>query len=252
MNPKQLSYWARANRWKARICIGVCYVLLNASAWTLSSMYSMGEATQLLIFLLSLAFFIAGVFRYPRKVDRALWGSRFYWRQKSSDGLLILATFGLAFCFFTGSGPQINSSPARAATETRPGDSLKTNSRLSAFVASLKDSEGNPVKWKEGKKLIRAQVKKIREDEGLSAGEKTVLTILCIILALVALFGVFALSCNLSCGGSEGAALLVGIGGTTLVVFLTIIAIRGIHRKGKRQQARTDSLQTDLPQMKSF
>jgi len=252
MNPKQLSYWARDNRWKARICIAICYVLLNASASILAGIYSPGETAQLLIFFFSLSFFIAGIVRYPKKADRAFWATRFYWRQKSSDGLLILATFGLAFCFFAGSGTQLISSSALAATETSPGDSLQTNSRLSAFVASLKDREGNPVKWKEGKKLIRAQVKKIRDDEGMSAGEKTALTILCIILAIAALYGVLALSCELSCAGQEGAALLVGLGGGTLVIVLTVLAIRGIYKKGKRQQARTDSLQTDLPQMKAF
>jgi len=51
-------------------------------------------------------------------------------------------------------------------------------------------------------------------------------------LGLAALVG--ALACELSCNGSEGAALLVGIGGTALIIFLLIITIRAIKR-GKKE-----------------
>jgi hypothetical protein len=43
--------------------------------------------------------------------------------------------------------------------------------------------------------------------------------------------GVAALSCSLSCSGQAGASALVAIFGTALVIFLLVLAIRGINKE---------------------
>jgi hypothetical protein len=44
------------------------------------------------------------------------------------------------------------------------------------------------------------------------------------------------LSCNLSCSGAEGAALLLGIGGGGLVIFLFIKLMIKFYRKKEGQK----------------
>ena len=60
-------------------------------------------------------------------------------------------------------------------------------------------------------------------------------TILAVIggIALLALIGILA--CNLSCSGAEGAAILVGVGGAGIVIFLFIKLMQNMYGNKKRQ-----------------
>ena len=68
----------------------------------------------------------------------------------------------------------------------------------------------------------------------MSNGAKVGLIILCVLAAIGLLYGVAALACSLSCGGSEGAATLVMIGGVGVIAFLLVIAIRAITKKNNK------------------
>ena len=57
-----------------------------------------------------------------------------------------------------------------------------------------------------------------------------------ILLALILAYGVAALACSLSCAGSDAAAVIVAVLGLTGIVFLTIVLIRGILRKSKKEK----------------
>jgi hypothetical protein len=58
-----------------------------------------------------------------------------------------------------------------------------------------------------------------------------------IILTIVAALGLMALLamlvCNLSCGGADAAAVLVGILGTAAIVWGVVVIIKRINRKSK-------------------
>jgi hypothetical protein len=57
---------------------------------------------------------------------------------------------------------------------------------------------------------------------------------LSVAVALGLLYLIAALACNLSCAGSDIAAVIVGVGGAGLVIFLLIVVIRKIlGRKGR-------------------
>jgi hypothetical protein len=56
-----------------------------------------------------------------------------------------------------------------------------------------------------------------------------------VLVAIGLIFLALGLACNLSCNGHDGGAVLVGVGGTALVIFLFIIAIRSIY-PGKRKK----------------
>ncbi|MBK7561177.1 MAG: hypothetical protein IPI68_06545 [Chitinophagaceae bacterium] len=62
---------------------------------------------------------------------------------------------------------------------------------------------------------------------------------------------VASLACTLSCGGSEGAAVLVMVGGAGLVAFLLFIAIRAILGKKEKPKKTDNSPQTLLINLKA-
>ena len=101
----------------------------------------------------------------------------------------------------------------------------------------MKDENGKMLKWKERKKLLKEQIRGIKKTNELSKGEKVALTILAVLAALGLLFLVASLACNLSCSGSDAAAVIVGLGGGALVIVLLVVAIRAIYNK-KRKELR--------------
>ena len=100
----------------------------------------------------------------------------------------------------------------------------------------MKDENGKMLKWKERKKMLKEQVKEIKKANNLSNGEKALLVILSVLVAAGLLYLVAALSCSLSCSGSDAAAVLVGVGGIALVIFLLIIAFRAIYGRKKKKK----------------
>ncbi len=80
-------------------------------------------------------------------------------------------------------------------------------------------------------KKLRDNIRTIRREyKDAAPGERTALIILSIIVAVALLFLVLSASCSLSCSGSDGAALVVGLLGTGLIVFLTVRVIKRINR----------------------
>lgn len=221
---KQFSTWAAANKWAARMSIFVLYLVLNISGLLVGDLFFLSGLSFSNTFVCAVVIFcIAGLAFYPLKKERSRYKD-FYRARKTFDALLITCTF--LFVVAIGNGNSFfsvhfnnNSSAAYASTVNntieKPGKKLSKKSLLK----KLKDN-------------IR-QIRKLY-DEG-SKTEKTLLVILTIIVALLALFGIAALSCNLSCSGSEALALIVGIGGTALIIFLMVRVIKKIYNKPSKK-----------------
>ena len=111
---------------------------------------------------------------------------------------------------------------------------------ISAFYHSLKDENGKYLKWKERKVLLKQQLRSIRRADEMSKGAKIVLTVLSILVALFLIGLVLALACSLSCDGSVAGAILVGVGGTALVILLFVLAIRAINGHKRRNKPKPD------------
>jgi len=163
----------------------------------------------------------------------------FYKKQKLCDVLLLSIAFLMFVCISSDKTPvetyfrTINT--VYASKPILPKDStFKNYKSLAAFSASIKDENGKLLKWKERKKLLKEQVKAIKKSKETSEGGKVALIILSVIVAIGLIYLVAALACNLSCSGSDAAAVLVGVGGTALIVFLLILVIRSITGKKKK------------------
>lgn len=241
---KKISYWAKDHKQEARITIVICYILLNFLA--IISGYLLQQTGVLLLpaFLICcFVLFIIAIMVYPSKYRKSLSlsSSAFYNLQKSCDFVLVSCIFCMIFYLSNRpenlfrSYPRLNAFLINPALKDNAGEPYKS---ISGFSSSLKDKDGNLLKWKERKKLLKEQVRSIKKDKELSKGSKTLLIILSVIAAGGLFFLVAALSCNLSCSGYDAAAVLVGVGGTALIIFLLVLAIRSITGK-KRKRKKT-------------
>ncbi len=240
---KKISLWAKSHKWPARIIIIVSFVLLNGlgivTGLLLRDLQVILPSATLLFFV---SLYAGGVLFYPRK-KRTVDGqarSIYYRRQKTCDMLLVGSTF-LLIVYLANQPRQLFNYPplfasAMATTPSLPKDSsLRSFKPINAFAASMKDENGKLLKWKERKKMLKEQIRAIKNDKEPSPGGKTGLIILSVIVALGLIGLVGSLACTISCGGSEALAIVVLIGGTALVVALLVYVIRRIMGKSKKQ-----------------
>jgi len=237
---KQISLWAKYHKTSARIIIVFSSLLLLIGGTITGSLLKDLNIIlpKELLFAIALIYLIALIYYPVKSIKRKLTGHNFYVRQKKMDCVLIASSFLLMACISNDGFKPLNAinifQPAAASLPSTPGDSLTTKYKsITAFSASLKDANGNSLKWKEKKKQLLHQVKAIRKADELSEGAKIALIILSVIVALGLLALVASLACSISCSGSGAGAILVGVGGTALVVFLLVIAIRAINGKKK-------------------
>jgi len=246
---KKISYWAKSHKQEARITIVICYIGLNILA--IMSGYFLQQTGILLlpVFLFScFTVFITAVIVYPSNYRKGLnlSSSAFYNLQKTCDFIIVSCTFCMIFYLSNRPEnlfrfyPQVNAYVINPTLKDNAGKPYKS---ISDFYSSLKDKHGNMLKWKERKKLLKEQVRSIKKDTDLSKGSKTLFIILSVIAAIGLVYLVAALSCSLSCNGSDAAAAIVGVGGTALIIFLLVLTIRAITgKKRKRKTASEKSL----------
>ena len=113
--------------------------------------------------------------------------------------------------------------------------SAVTYKSIAAFSTSLKDENGNRLKLKERKRLLKTQIHAIKNAKSISTGGKIALIVLSVVLAFGMVFLISALACSLSCGGAEAGVILLGLGGSILFAFLLVITIRSITGKRKKR-----------------
>jgi hypothetical protein len=251
---RKISYWARRHKWHARILIILAFVLLNYVGLQLGFLlHDMKIAVRGFSFFVILYF--AGLVLYPFKFMRSwMSSSKYYVRQKLCDALLITSTF-LMIVFIGNHSDETLFMQEAQATVVVPSDlpkdsTIKSYKTIAAFAASMKDKNGKTLKWKERKKLLKEQIRAVKKADDLSKGAKTALIILSVLVAALLEMLVLGLACNLSCSGSDAAAIFVGLGGTALVIFLTILVIRGITNK-KKNKSSTAGKEKQLTERKA-
>lgn len=242
---RKISVWAARHKWPARILLISSLLLLNVSGIITGLLLKqLGMILPGITFLFSVLIYFSGVLFYPlRSQKKQFRHGTFYTRQKTCDGLLAAAAFLMFVCISNDKTPfkTYFSNYKAAASASIPASvkdsSVKGLKLVVAFAKSMKDENGNLLKWKERKKLLYEQIKVIKKSNEMSKGGKTALLILCVLVAIGLITLALSLACNLSCNGQDGAAVLVGIGGPALIIFLLVLAIRGIY-PGKRKKRK--------------
>jgi hypothetical protein len=220
-------------------------ILLNAAGIEIGTLLNdLNVVIPSFIFLLLIILYFAGAIHYPSKTGKKRFSSAgFYRRQKACDFILAASAFCMMIyiCNDHFSGIKFFAG-LHAATPIKPisptDSTVKTYKSMAAFSALLKDANGKSLKWKEKKKLLKEQIRGIKKANDISDGGKIGLIVLSVAVAAGLLYLIAALSCNLSCSGSDGAAILVGVGGTALIIFLLVLAIEAIIGKKKKNKAK--------------
>lgn len=244
---KKISYWAKNHKLHARIIIVASFIFLNALAFFTGHLLNQLGIFLLPGFLFGCFFiFLIALIAYPfKKMKGTKLNPLAYYRfQKSCDFILAASTFCMIVCLSNRPEslfqfyPQIK---AFAVTAPSKDSTIKHYKSIRDFYASLIDGKGNSLKWKERKKLLKEQVREIKKDNNISKEGKIALIILSSLAAAGLLFLVAGLSCNLSCNGSDAAAVIVVIGGVALVIFLLTLAIRAINGKKRTSKLAAEN-----------
>ena len=240
---KKYSVWAKRNKKAARLTIVLSFVALTClGILTGRLLEGSGVSLSASWLWLALVVYFVALIAYPfRKKPGSYRVAYQYARQKTCDVLLAGSTFLLLIC--VSNKPSVlfsNHGTLYAAVSIQPvqkDSSGKKYQSLRMFSKTMKDADGKQLKWKERKKLLKQQVKAIRKSADSSAAGKALLIVLSVLIALGLIALIAALACEISCAGSEAAAMVIFIGGTGLVILLLVLAIRAILGKKKKKES---------------
>jgi hypothetical protein len=238
---KKISSWAAHHIWSARILIiSFSLILTFLGLATGILLRSLDIVLPDLLYIGLVLLLIACFLFYPSSEKRKTISGRrkLYWRQKSCDFTFAAITFTMMMTI--ANQPEnfynYNSTNATSIINTSffPRDSVQHSYKsMPDFIASMKDANGKPLKWKERKKLLKVQINALKAADDLTDGQKAGYIVLAVLAAILLFFGVAALACSASCGGSEGLAAVIMIAGTALIVFLLVMVILKILGKWK-------------------
>ena len=228
-----ISVWARGHIMLTRLLIVFLYIIINLLGLFLGDLlFSSNIVLTSLFIFLTIGLLFAGMLIYPSKEKKNSY-KNFYGLQKTGDLLLATATF--LFIVFGGNSlnkKSFTTFPSVYATSfSIPSSQLVNTSASIQPNEFAKATAGKPFSKKELKKKLKSKWKEFRKHYKESTkGEKTALIILSILIAAGLLSLLAALSCEISCSGSEGLAIAVGILGTGLIIFLLVRVIQRINR----------------------
>jgi hypothetical protein len=222
-----ISYWAALNPRKSRFIISVIQIMTGMAGLILGTkLANMGTHFSDLSKSIVAATFFTSVLLYPVRKSRIRLIKRTYFRQKTHDLVLFLS--GLMLMVFAGNyySLQINSLANLAGKQ----DYIE----VQEYVPLEKDQPHDPM-------VILQQANQVQDKpatppkDGWIVGLKVFFTI----VASVAIgFGVAALSCELSCSGLNGLAVIVAILGAAGIAFLLYFSMKAIFNpKHKRTKS---------------
>ncbi|KAA9034661.1 hypothetical protein FW778_21875 [Ginsengibacter hankyongi] len=229
---KSISFWAKNHIWQSRLMIFMIYVLINVIGLFIGKLLNDINVTLPGLYFITCVIFtvILWIGYSGTNVSAARLFTR-YFRRKFFDFALGLLTFSMII--YGGNNYKnffINNEAVNAFSihHLSKDSAIYYNPLIQNFIASIKNMDVSKLSLKEKKRIIKHQIKTIKHDKDTSEGNKALLIILSVIIALVLLYGLAALSCSLSCSGSEALAVIVAIGGTFLIVFFLIRIIKRI------------------------
>lgn len=249
---KQISLWAKRNVWPARILIIFFHIILSIIAiyWGALSFNAGFYLNEGWLYVLALAYF-SHYFIYPTKVSKTFLKNTYPVR-KLLHTTMAVCSFMLVFTFVNVNMQPQQTGYAFAAVPlpVTIGNKGYKNPEAERLMTAWKNGELKKFTKKDRQVLkeeLKYQVKSYkdantssRKKEGGNAG----LIILTILGALILFSVVASLSCSLGCTGNEGAAIIVLVLGTALIIFGVVRIIRGITKK---KQASLQNKKTEQP-----
>jgi hypothetical protein len=225
---KMLTRWAKDNKWKARSTLAIMKVGAYAGFMFLGdNLYNSGIAVPEFVKIPTLAVLASAFVFYPSKYFSPRAPAFRYRERKFYDATIFAA--GAIVMLFTGN---------QYAITQRPADPVQTVARV-----TFTDSRSNAGSETFNnisivKKQFKQKVKALQGDpkKEITRSNKTILTVVAVLVSIALTFGIAAISCSIACSGAEVAALVVSAGGVALVVWGLVATIRAIHKRPTKKR----------------
>ena len=250
---KKISYWAKKHIWQSRLLIILIYILLNVIGVFIGKL--LNEVNVILpqfYFIACIIITIALWIWYPDRQNAkpGFASSALYVRRKLFDFSLGAVTF--LMIIYAGNNWEhlfIKSESAQASKiiPLSKDSAIYNNPLIKNFIAGIKSMDASKLRQREKLRLIKDQLKAIKHYKDTSKGDKTLLIVLSVIIALALLYGLAALSCSLSCSGSGALAIIVAIGGTFLIIFLLIRMIKRLSNPPEKKKEVVEEKTNPIP-----
>ena len=230
---KNISLWAKKNRTKTIFLLIFIHILLGYFYFYTGVLFYLEEIkTPSILVPIASGIFILATFFYPvEDCQQGIYKNTFF-RRKFWQSLAMLS----AALFFIHAGNHLSRSAManeviEFSSENIVLDSRKLNQTNKKNARSLKRSLR-----KKFRKRLRSRIKEFRQFRKRSEQGKNILYfVLVIIGALVLTFLLLGLSCSISCSGSETFALIVFLGGLTLIIYGVVVMYRRLFKDKKRK-----------------
>jgi hypothetical protein len=204
---RTISVWAHDHIWPARLLLAACHIVTVSLAWLLVQT-CIGSSLDLGYWAIPFAVAVGGFILSRR------------WDWRSFHLFAATGSFWLVALFFQSGGSL---------------QQILTTGYLIQQVQASKTYDQPQIKKKKSKTSF---FKRIAGDKT----KKTLLSILTILVALGVLFLVAALSCSISCSGSDAMALLVGLAGLAGVIVFTRLVLRRIKFGPKQKDVTVEEI----------
>ncbi len=243
---KKISYWAKKHIWQTRLLIILIYILLNIiGIFTGKLLKEINVIIPQVYFIVAIICTIVLWIWYPDKNTKKRFSSvTLYVRRKFSDFSLGAVTF--LMIIYAGNNWEhlfIKTESANASniTDLSKDSSIYNIPLIKNFIAGIKGIDVSKLSQREKLRIIKNQIKTIKHDKETSKGDKTLLIILSVIIALGLLGGLAALSCSIGCAGSEALAVIVGVAGTFLIIFFLIRIIKHMSNPTEKKKENVET-----------
>ena len=239
---KKLATWGTKNPIKTRIIITLCHITLIS----LSILLGIGLYLEDILVAKGLLLFLVIVFSvayllYPKRGIKEGW-FKYSWSRRVKHDVVMVLTYS---CILTISVNQFAFRPMTAERAPVQVSLMVAKPGITPVIFSKKEiKKGNKSLIRKYTTEIKQQLKSLKaerkEQKGHQVPLKILLVLLVIAVAAVCFAGIGSLSCELSCAGQEGAAIIVAVVGTASIIILSVIAIRAIVRIGKKPVPKPD------------
>ncbi|MDQ3551217.1 MAG: hypothetical protein M3413_06790 [Bacteroidota bacterium] len=230
---RKLSKWARQNPWYARITIVLSYIVLNALGFFIGKAFLDWhlKISGFLIYPICFLFLFLLAF-YPLKRNREQY-KNYFRTQKMFDFFLVASSFILIICYSNQSISFTSPFNGSTALAVEPASVYK----IEKTISIKKNKKSFSKQMRQHLKKMYSKIK--HEYKTSTRGEKIALITLSVIVALILMYLVAAISCNLSCSGADGAAVVVLLLGFGAIIYFLIKIIQRISRGKPLPKAET-------------
>lgn len=241
---RQISLWAKRHKGISRMIIVGIYLLLNVlGIYTGNLLKDIGIFMSESYFNIAIIACLVICFHYPSKRNRRDGHGKdaLYRRRKFYDFSLGAITFFMII-FLTNNNGQIllksNIAVASFINSHGRDTCVYDNILIKSFVSNIQRMDVSKLSQREKIRILKKQIKTIKQDKTTSRGDKIALIVLSIVIALALLFFLSALACNIACAGSEALSIIILIAGTFLIVFFLVKIIKRIrHPRNETKDA---------------